>query len=300
MDKFPHFADSGRVVVTGAGGRLGVAVVPYLEAYGWEVIAVDRVPPPIRAGGKFVTADLTDFGEVAELLVGFDESAPATAVVHLAAIPAPGLYTDAVTFANNVPATYNVFRAAKLAGITNVVFASSETTLGLPFEIWPPYAPVDEEYTVLPQTTYALGKACEEEMARHFTRWDPDLKIAGLRFSNVMHPEDYARFPTWQDSPKTRRWNMWSYIDARDGAQAVRKALEADFTGFEAFVIANADNAMSRDSADLLAEEFPGIPLKRPVVGRESLLSIEKAKRVLGYAPEYSWQTEPAAQVSSV
>lgn len=294
-DAHPNHATSGRVVVTGASGRLGVAVVAELAAHGWEVVAVDRLAPPMRAGGRYVQADLTDFGQVVELLTGFDDSAPATAVVHLAAIPASGLVPNAATFANNVPATYNVFRAAQVAGIRNVVWASSETVLGLPFEVPPPYVPVDEEYPVQPWSTYSLGKAVEEEMARHFTRWDPQLKLVGLRYSNVMLPEDYARFLTWQDDAKKRRWNLWSYIDARDGALAARLALEADFTGYEAFIIANADNVMLRDSAELLAEEFPDVPHKREIVGRETLLSIEKARRLLGYEPQYSWQSELAS-----
>ena len=72
--------------------------------------------------------------------------------MHLAAIPAPGQFANARTFANNVPATYNVFEAARLAGIKNVVFASSETVLGLPFDTPPPYVPVDEEYYPRPET----------------------------------------------------------------------------------------------------------------------------------------------------
>ncbi|QAY63043.1 NAD(P)-dependent oxidoreductase [Xylanimonas allomyrinae] len=285
----PHHATSGRVVVTGASGRLGPAVVRHLAEHGWDVVAADRTPPPEPLPARFVRADLTDLGQVVELVTGFDESAPATAVVHLAAIPAPGLAPDAATFANNVPATYNVFRAARVAGIRNVVWASSETLLGLPFDVPPPYVPVDEDYPVRPETTYSLGKAVEEEMARHLTRWDPSLKLVGLRFSNVMLPEDYAQFPGWQDDASKRRWNLWGYIDARDGAQAVRLALEADLTGWEAFIVANGDTVMERDSASLLAEHFPEVPLKRPVHGRETLLSIDKARRVLGYEPQHSW-----------
>ena len=287
----PHHATSGRVLVTGAHGRLGVAVVDHLTDHGWDVLAVDRTPPPERAGGRYVTCDLTDFGQVAELMTGFDESAPVTAVVHLAAVPAPGLTTDAATFANNVPATYNVFRAARLAGIRNIVWASSETVQGLPFDVPPPYVPVDEEYPVQPWSTYSLGKAVEEELARHLVRWDPSLKLIALRYSNVKHPEDYAAFATWQDDAAARRWNLWSYIDARDGAQATRLALEADLTGFEAFIIANADTCMTRDSADLLDEEFPDVPRTREITGRETLLSIDKARRLLGYEPRHSWLT---------
>jgi nucleoside-diphosphate-sugar epimerase len=285
-------ATTQRVVVTGASGKLGRFVVEHLADSGYDVVSTDRVPPEQGGAGRFTVADLTDLGQVIELLSGVDEGRAADAVVHLSAIPAPGLATNAATFRNNVPSTYNVLRAAQVVGVRNVVTASSETVLGLPFDVPPPYLPVDEEYDVLPQSTYSLGKSLEEEMARHFTRWEPALKVAALRFSNVMRPEDYARFPSWQDDAAARRWNLWGYIDGRDGAQAVRRALEADFTGFEAFVIANDDTVMVRDSADLAAEQFPGVPLRRPLQGRETLLSIDKARRVLGYAPRHRWQDE--------
>ena len=283
-------ATTQRVVVTGASGKLGQFVVEHLVDSGYQVVSTDRVPPPPGSPGNFTIADLTDLGQVIELLSGVDEGQAADAVVHLSAIPAPGLATNAATFRNNVPSTYNVLRAAQMVGIRNVVTASSETVLGLPFDVPPPYLPVDEEYDVLPQSTYSLGKSLEEEMAKHFTRWDPELKVVALRFSNVMRPSDYAQFPSWQDDAQARRWNLWGYIDGRDGAQAVRRALEAEFTGFEAFVIANEDTVMRRSSADLAAEVFPDVPLRRPLVGRETLLSIDKARRLLNYAPQHPWQ----------
>ena len=116
--------------------------------------------------------------------------------------------------------SYNVFAAARHAGIRNIVWASSETLLGLPFDTPPPYVPLDEDYPVRPETAYSLAKALDEEMARHFCRWDPTLKMIGLRFSNVMEPADYARFPAFDADALLRKWNLWGYIDARDGAQA--------------------------------------------------------------------------------
>lgn len=282
--------DPRRVAVTGAAGKLGRAVVRHLADHGWEVLALDRdLPDP--APQEFLRVDLTDHGQVVEALAGgVDEHRRVDAVVHLAAVPAPGLMPNAATFANNAPATYNVFAAARAAGIRNVVWASSETVLGLPFDTPPPYAPVDEEYRPRPESTYSLVKALEEEMAHHFCRWDPQLKMVGLRFSNVMEPHDYARFPSFDLDPHLRKWNLWGYIDARDGAQAVRKALEHQGTGTDVFVIANADTVMSRSSAELMAEVFPGVEVRRELGQHETLLCIDKARRVLGYEPEHSWR----------
>jgi nucleoside-diphosphate-sugar epimerase len=279
-----------KVIVTGGSGKLGRAVVMDLVASGYEVLNLDQTIPqdPIA---PTVRVDLRDFGEVMASLRGVDEhNGPFGAVVHLAAIPAPGLFANARTFANNVPATYNVFEASRLLGIKTVIFASSETVLGLPFETPPPYVPVDEEYHPRPETAYSLGKLVDETIARQFARWDPALKIAALRFSNVMNVEDYKAFPSFDSDPRKRNWNLWSYIDARDGAQAVRKALEASFTGFEAFIIANADTVMNRTNASLMAEVFPGVETLPTMSAHGTLLSIEKAKRMLGYHPQHSWR----------
>ena len=286
-----------KVLVTGGSGKLGRAVLRDLVAHGYDVLNIDQqaLPEPICPS---VRIDLTNFGEVAAaILGGVDErKGPFDAVVHLAAIPAPGLAANARTFANNVPTTYNVFEASRLAGIKNIVFASSETVLGLPFDTPPPYAPVDEDYYPRPESAYSLGKLLDETMAAQFCRWDPDLRIVGLRFSNVMNPEDYAAFPKFDADPRARKWNLWGYIDARDGAQAVRRSIQADFKGFEAFIIANADTVMSRSNMSLLAEVFPDVPAKGNLTANGTLLSIEKAKGMLGYSPQYSWRNELAAK----
>jgi len=280
------------VVVTGSSGKLGTAVVTDLVAHDWEVVAVDRVPSP-NADVASSVVELTDFGQAVEALGGIDERHNGVdALVHLAAIPAPGLRPDAATFANNMTASYNAYTAALRAGIRKIVWASSETVLGLPFAAPPPYVPVDEDYPPRPNSTYSLVKTLEEEMARQLCRWHPDLSMIGLRFSNVMAPEDYARFPEFDADPVLRRWNLWAYIDARDGAQAVRRALEHRSAGADIFIIANADTVMSRPNDELLDAEFPGVPLTRAVGPHETLLSIDKARRVLGYEPEHTWRTE--------
>ncbi|MEO6701100.1 MAG: NAD(P)-dependent oxidoreductase [Jatrophihabitantaceae bacterium] len=280
-----------RVAVTGGSGKLGRAVVADLIAHDWDVINLDQAPPPADQGCPFVRIDFRDFGQAAEALTGIqDRYDGLDALVHLAAIPAPGLTGNAATFANNATSSYNVFTAAKLAGVRNVVWASSETVLGLPFDTPPPYLPVDEAYPARPESTYSLVKTLEEQMAVQLCRWDSQLKMIGLRFSNVMYPEDYQQFPGFQDDPLLRKWNLWGYIDARDGAQAVRRALELDLAGSEVFIIANADTVMNRPSTELAAEVFPGVEVTKVLGEHETLLSIDKARRVLGYQPEHSWR----------
>lgn len=185
--------------------------------------------------------------------------------------------------------------AARLLKIRNVVWASSETILGYPFINPPTYVPLDDDVTSTPEVVCAMAKDLEERMAQHYCRWDPELKLIGLRFSNVIDPADYDQFPSFEDDPASRKWNLWTYIDVRDGAQAVLRALEYQKPGFDYFVIANSDNVMSRSSADLMAEFFPGTEFRSPVTGTQSLISTEKAQRVLGWTPKHSWRDHQSA-----
>ncbi|WP_216680023.1 NAD-dependent epimerase/dehydratase family protein [Hymenobacter siberiensis] len=284
-----------RVLVTGGTGKLGKVCVADLQAHGYDVFVVDTVPAGENV--PHMVADLADFGQTLDALssVGhhiYAGVAPQAfdAIVHLAAIPTPRIAPDAHIFQNNIMSTYNVFEAARRLGIRNVIWASSETTLGEPFDEKAPYAPVDEDYPLRAKSAYALAKVLMEDMARQFCYQTPDMKLVGLRFSNVMEPADYAKFPAYNDDPQERKWNMWAYIDARDGAQAIRKAVEWQATGMHAFIIANADTVMSKSSTDLMAEVFPGVEVRKKLGQHETLLSIEKARRELGYEPEYSWR----------
>jgi nucleoside-diphosphate-sugar epimerase len=259
-------------------------------AHGYDVTSID-VGRSNNPAVRFSQADLTDFGQALSALSGIDERvAKVDAVVHLAAIPAPGLAPNQVIFETNLISTYNVFEAARQLGIKNIVWASSETVLGLPFQTPPPYVPVDEDYPGRPETAYALSKHLSEEIARQFCRWDPDSKIIGLRFSNVMEPHDYERFASFQDDARKRNWNLWAYIDVRDAARAIRLALKADLKGAEVFVIANSDSVMERSNQDLLEEVYPDVPVKRKFGSHETLLAIEKARKVLGYEPKFGWR----------
>lgn len=283
------------VAVTGGSGKLGRAVVSALIEQGWTVVNFDRVPSP-DTRARFIRTDFTDYGQVVEAFSGIEEVHDGVdAVVHLAAIPGATFAPNVTTFDNNLLSTFHVFQAARLLKIRNVVWASSETLLGYPFDNPPAYVPLDDDVPATPEVVYALAKDLEERMALHYCRWDPQLKMIGLRFSNVINPAEYDQFPSFEDDPASRKWNLWSYIDARDGAQAVVRALDYETPGFDAFVIANSDNVMTRSSANLMAEFFPETEFRSPVDGTQSLISTEKAERVLGWTPQHSWRDEVAS-----
>lgn len=279
-----------RIAVTGANGKLGTVVTRELRAAGHDVTALDIVG---TRGTGFTQVDFSDYGQTVDALSGIEgRHSGLDAIVHLAAIPAWGFLPDSQTFHNNVTVTFNVFQAARRLGIRTIVYASSETLLGIPFETPPPYLPVDEEYDSRPESMYSVTKHLEEELAQKLVRWDPQLSVSAMRFSNVMNPEDYAEFPSYDADARIRNWNLWAYIDARDAAQAVLKALQLNRPGFEAYIIANADTVMSRSTPSLVAEVYPDVEVRREIGAHETLLSIEKARRMLGYEPRYSWRDQ--------
>ena len=277
-----------RIAVTGGNGKLGRVAVEHLRATGHEVVVLDRAGPD---RWMFTQIEITDYGQVIDALAGVnDRHDGVDAIVHLAAIPAPGVLADAATFHNNVVGAFNVFQAARRLGIRRVVFASSETVLGLPFDTPPPYVPLDEQYDTRPESIYSLGKHLEEELARKYARWDPELSITALRFSNVMVPADYAEFPSFDADARLRKWNLWGYIDARDGAKAIRLALEAGHPGYDVFNIFAADTVMTRPNAELMAEVFPGVETRGELGVNDSLTSTAKARRILGWEATHSWR----------
>ena len=282
-----------KVAVTGGSGKAGRAVVRGLLEHGHEVLNVDLVPSAESSSpdspAPFLRADVTDFGQALEALSGAEVLPGIQAIVHLAAIPSPVHGTPDVVFRTNMTSTSAVFSAAMRLGVERVVWASSETTLGLPFDEPPEFAPVDETHTLRPESAYALSKVLGEEMARQYHRWS-GIPFVGLRFSNVMERHDYERFPGFWDDPMLRKWNLWGYVDESHVAQSVQAALTADVRGAEAYVIAAADTVMRRPSRELMAEVFPDVPIRGDLPEHGTLLGIDKAQRELGYDPRFTWR----------
>lgn len=272
------------IVVTGGSGKAGRAVIRHLTEAGFDVLNLDLVKPAEDLPGRFCPTDLTDYGQVVDTMTGAD------AVVHLAAIPAPSRAPKSEIFRINMLSTYHIFQAAMLLKLKKVVWASSETCFGLPFDRVKPYkAPLDEKQPPSPESVYSLTKILGEEMARQYHRWT-GIPFIGLRLSNVIEPHEYSRFESWQNQPRSRAWNLWGYIDARDVGLACECALKSDFQGAEFFTIAAADTVMQTNNQELMEEVFPEVPLDPETTGNETLLSINRAREVLKFEPRHSWK----------
>lgn len=277
-----------RIVITGASGKAGQATLRhFVEHTDHEIVATDVAPRPAWFDGLFYRADLTQYGEAVDVLTD------AQAVIHLANIPADRIHTDSATLNANTLMNNNVFLAAWKLGLERVVYASSETTLGLPFDEVR-YVPVDEAHYPLPNSTYSLSKVMTEAAAEQVSRWS-GIPFIGLRLSNIFTVADYAAQPAFARDPEARRWNLFGYIDARDVARSCEAALLAPLTGAHAFVIAADDIILDMPTREALAAIHPDLEVPASVGEYGTLLSNEAARHTMGFEPRYSWRDEVTA-----
>ena len=290
-----------RILFTGGSGKAGRYVVAHLVEQGHRVLNLDLTPSNIP-GAYDLTADLTDAGQVFSAMSGitwFDELDSGEgvpkfdAVIHFAAIARIQLRPDPECFRINTVSTYNVLEAAVKLGVPKILFASSETTYGICFahgEVVPTYIPVDEEHPTVPHDAYAMSKVCNEVCGRCFhARSGAD--IYALRLNNVIEPHEYVKLaPQWRSDAASRRRNIFAYIDTRDLSHFIDCALAANGLGYQVFNVANADSSVGATSAELIAEFYSGVLQKRVLGEFETFYSIDKARKMLGFAPQSRWR----------
>lgn len=282
-----------RIAITGSSGKIGRPTAALLRDQGHDVLGLDRTG---ATGFGFTQTDLTDYGQALDAMLGVTARHDGLdALVHLAAIPFNGMVPDAALFRDNLNTTFNVMHAALRANIRTVVYASSIVLLGFPFSEPPAYLPLDEDSPVRANNTYGLAKAAEEAIAAQLVRWDPELSITALRFTNVTQEGEYQGFLARHSDPAYRRELVWSYVDARDGAAAISLALQRAVPGFRTYNVAASDTGLSIPSRELAAGAFPGVPL-RDIGEFETLMSIGRARADLGFEPAHLWRDELAAE----
>jgi nucleoside-diphosphate-sugar epimerase len=275
-----------KIVITGGSGLLGTYVVNHFAENGYEVVNAD-ITKPQKSSAKFLKVDLNNLGEC------YGALANAYAVIHLAAIPVAYSHPNEVTFSNNVMSTYNILEAAAGLGIKKAVIASSESSYGIVFSrqnLAPQYVPIDEEHPQLPEDSYGLSKIVGEKTADMINR-RCGMQVVSFRIGNVITPEMYKNFPEFIREPKYRRTILWSYVDARDIATACRLAIEKDGLGSIALNLAADDTSMDIKSCELMKREFPGVKdIRVPLDNYQTLLSNEKAKKLLNWQPVHKWR----------
>ena len=283
--------ESRRVLVTGAAGRLGAAVLADLFEHDIPVRGVDRIPIDRSApGGPHMTLDGTDVGQLVTAMRG------CRAVIHLGAIPAPNRHTDDVVFRNNTAATFAVLQAAAATGVRRVVVASSASILGhawAPTDVFPDYAPVDERHPLRPLDPYALSKAVDELTCRTFAaRYG--MNIPMLRLSTILTATNAKLWAKETATDPLSDWHrprvLWSYVDIRDAAATCRLALTSPTVGARAYNVTAADTLAPLDTAELLETYAPTVRITRTMIGSETAWSLDRARDELGYEPQFSWR----------
>jgi nucleoside-diphosphate-sugar epimerase len=282
-----------RIVVTGSKGDVGPYVVDYARAQGADVLSVDRVGRGDWEG--YISADLTDLGQVYDVLHGAD------AVINLAAISDPYVYPAAKTFTTNAAITFNVFEAAAKLGIRRVVNASSIQVHHPAFPRAPiqyRYLPFDEDHPMDAHDEYGLskvvGEACADSFAHHW-----GLTVVSLRITWSVRPEQMAQFPIalpdeLPEPGPTKRWLPTPfYIDARDCARACYLAATVELPAAThiPLILSARDSTYDVPSAEVARRFFPAAEIRLGLEGFGSIASSARAEQVLGFVPEFSWRS---------
>ena len=284
------------VFVTGATGRSGQFIVSDLLENGYNVVGVDQNSPTDTRqqrvpGHTFKFVDVTDFGQVVSAMKNCD------AVIHMAAIMNPIIAPEHEVFRVNMTGNWNVLEAAEVHGISKVVLASSVNAVGGVFSkgITPrPYFPMDEEHPTFAEDAYSQGKWIGEQMGDAFVRRRPgEVQIASMRFHGLMDRERQAALnaaDVRHGAYGTNAMHFWGWTDFAEAARACVLAIEVDFGGHEAFFINSEDTSADEPTEELIKKVYPEAEIRSPMPGNTSAISVEKAKRLLGWQPKATWR----------
>ncbi|GHH73736.1 NAD-dependent dehydratase [Streptomyces sulfonofaciens] len=180
------------VLLTGAAGGLGTHMRRLLPEHGYTLRLFDVVP--IEDEPDAVTADLADRDALREAVRGVD------AIVHLAGISLESTFEKILKA--NIEGTYNLYEAAREAGVPRVLFASSNHAIGYtPFPQGTPPLPAGALVPVAtprrPDTFYGLSKSFGEDLAQLY--WDKHgLETVSVRIGSCFErPSNVRMLSIW-------------------------------------------------------------------------------------------------------
>ncbi|MET0414585.1 MAG: NAD(P)-dependent oxidoreductase [Actinoplanes sp.] len=276
-----------RVLVTGAAGLIGTAVLDLLADRGVATTALVLEATPGLRTDRVVTGDATDPAAVERALRDAD------AVIHLAAIPNPMSDPGEVVFGRNTLATFTVLDRAGQAGISNCAIASSYAICGLPFARTPlrvPYLPMDVRLPLQITDPYALSKQVDEATAEMITRrYGTTVVALRLPFVGDADGRLAETAAVFARDPGRGAHDVWSYLDVRDAARALVAALTPSTKGCHVVYVAAPETLAPQPTDELLDKFHPGVP--RPKFpGRTVPIDLTVAYDLLHFTAEYPFE----------
>jgi NAD+ dependent glucose-6-phosphate dehydrogenase len=212
------------VLITGAGGLVG-SILREALAERYHLRLLSNIPIPDTDA---IVADITDMDAMRSACQGVDS------VIHLAAVVNHRAAWDEI-LPNNIVGTYNVYEAACQAGVSQVIFASSNHAVGMydlenAPEIYRTGQPLlDHRVPVRADGYYGVSKAFGEELGRYYADLR-SLRVICLRIGVVAHA-DYPRAGGGESLERLAA--IW--LSHRDLVQLVEKCLLADHVNFDLF-----------------------------------------------------------------
>lgn len=270
-----------QVLVTGHRGHIGVHVAAFLRGQGHQVTGFDR------ADGD----DLLDAAAVRRAAAGCG------AVVHLGALAHDTAGSPEQIMATNVLGTWHVLLAAEQAGLERVVHCSSGQVFGTAEgERLPAYLPVDDGHPRLAMRPYGLSKKLGEDLCEGFTRRTGIPTIA-LRPVLVTVPGQAEQIAAgWRARPRSEYepfWEFGGFVDVRDVATAVHRALTVPLAGHHRAILCAGTIAATAPALTMAARLAPTVPVHEPERWASdpwrSLIDASVARRLLGWRPEHGW-----------
>jgi nucleoside-diphosphate-sugar epimerase len=274
-----------RILVTGAFGLIGSAVLNTLHDNDIKVAALSLVEPLTD-----VDVDRLFVGEAGDVDVVRAALADVDAVVHLAALPSPNHGTAVDVFAGNTKATFVVLDEAGKAGVRKAVIASSYSILGLPFApglLHPPYFPIDEHTPLQVEDCYALSKQVDEATA-HMVARRYGMDVVALRYPFIADDERMThRLRRILADPGEGAREAWTYLDVRDAAEAAWLAVSAQVSGVCPLFLAAPEILAPYPTEDLLRRYHPDSEIRTPFPGRTAPMDLEPSARILGFTARH-------------
>src|SRR5919112_2174579 len=278
-----------RLLITGGGGNLGRVLAPALEEAGHEPVLMDNLP--LETSYQVARADVRDKAQVLRALREVD------AVVHAAALHGIHLekYTTDDFWDLNVAGTRNVYEVALESGIDKVLLCSTMGVYGEGARQAGDPPVITEHLQLEPSDYYGLSKGLCEELAAYYHRRH-GIRTIAYRLGMFV-PESFVGYGFRL---------LKGGIDDRDVAQAFVLGLDDASVTFDAFnVMAELPFSVeefgkwSREPETFLEGRYPGVARLVEDQGANfgelvrmwgfTYWSIEKARRVLGYAPRYNF-----------